>query len=93
MKDFEKFGCRLNFFYFLNPFFEIFSALFVLMLIEADCSYYRLDLGLSQIGHIKMHKNKKKFLTLIYIFSIPKTFIPLSYILYLVSCKNCVVMF
>jgi hypothetical protein len=62
MKESEKFGCLLEFFYFLNPFVEILSALLVLMLIEADYSYYRLDLGQSQIRHIKMHSMKKSSL-------------------------------
>jgi hypothetical protein len=62
MKEFEKFGCLLKFFHFLNPFVEILSALLILMLIEADYSYYRLDLGLSQIGHVKMHSMKKSLL-------------------------------
>jgi hypothetical protein len=61
MKEFEKFGCLLEFFYFLNPFIEILSAMLVLMLIEADYSYYRLDLDLSQIGHIKTHRMRKMF--------------------------------
>jgi len=59
MKEFEIFGCLLEFLYFLNPFVEILSGLLVLMLIEADCSYYSLDLGLRQIGHTKIHKIKK----------------------------------
>lgn len=92
MKEFQKIDCLLDLFYFLIPFVEILSALLVLMLIEADYSYYRLDLDLSQIGHIKMHKIKK-ILTFLYIFSIPETFIPHSYILYLVSCKKCEEMF
>ena len=61
MKDFEIFGCLLEFFYFLNPFVEILSALLVLMLIEADYSYCSLDLGLSQIRHTKIHKIKTFF--------------------------------
>jgi len=58
MKEFEKFGRLLEFLLFLNPFTEILSALLVLMLIEAVFRYYGLDLGLSQIGHRKMHKTK-----------------------------------
>ena len=59
MKDFEIFGCLLEFFYFLIPFIEILSELLDLMLIETDYSYYRLDLGLSQIEHTKIDKIKK----------------------------------
>jgi len=68
MKEFQKIDCLLDLFYFLIPFVEILSALLVLMLIEADYSYYRLDLDLSQIGHIKMHKIKKNPHIPLYIF-------------------------
>jgi len=71
MKESEKFGCLLDMFYFLIPFVEILSALLVLMLIEADYCYYRLDLDLSQIGHMKMHKIKNSSHSLIY-FPYPK---------------------
>jgi hypothetical protein len=90
MREFEKYGCFFEFFYILNPFVEILSAYLVLMLVEADYSYYRLDLVLSQIGHVEMYEIKKNFLTFL---STPESFIPQSYILYLVACKMCKEMF
>ena len=92
MKEFEKFGRLLEFLHFLNPYFEILSALLVLMLIEAVYSYYGLDLGLNQIGHSKMHKTKNFRRIPLYIFRTRK-FLPHSYILYLVACKKCEEMF
>jgi hypothetical protein len=79
MKEFEKFGCLLEFFYFLNPFVEILSALLVLMLIEADYSSNGLDLGLSQIGHNKMHKTKQFPRIPLYIFHTRKFFTTFLY--------------